>query len=129
MTAPLTLKIDPPIVLENGPHKGMPYDTLELEEPWAGEMRQANGQIRAGANHENTYLRNMHLISIVTKRLGKSWPIAAIERLPDGLFTEASNYLMGPQERAHMRSMQRTAEVVAQDFQASVNSEASAEED
>lgn len=129
MTEPLILKINPPIVLENGPHKGLPYDTLELEEPLAGEMRLANGQIRSGANHENTYLRNMHLISAVTKRLGKSWPIAAIERLPDGVFTEASNYLLGPQERAHMRSMQRTAEAAAKDFQASVSSEDSAEED
>jgi hypothetical protein len=114
MTAPSTLILtfDPPITLETGPNRG-PFSTLELAEPLAGEMRVANGQVRNGVNHENQYLRNAHLIAAVTKRLGSPWPIVAIERIPDGQFTEASNFLLGFQERAHLRSMQEAARTSA----------------
>ena len=106
----LTLTFDPPITLEQGPNRG-PFSTLELAEPLAGEMRVANGQVRNGVNHENKYLRDAHLIAAVTRRLGSPWPIPAIERIPDGQFTEAGNFLLGFQERAHLRSMQEAAKM------------------
>ncbi len=86
-----------------------PHDTLDLTEPLAGEMRRANGQMRSGVNNETVYLRNLHLIVAVTARVGQPWPLAAVERLPDGLFTEAANYLMGFQERANFRAMEEAA--------------------
>jgi hypothetical protein len=100
----LTIQIDPPITLESGPNKG-PFTTLELAEPLTGEMRTANGQMRGGVNHETTYLRGIFLISFVTRRLGSPWPVAAIEKLPDGKFTEATNFLLGFSERASMAAM------------------------
>lgn len=102
----LTLTFDPPVEILTGPQKGTAYGTLELAEPLGGEMRVANGQVRAGVNHENQYGRGFTLISLVSKRLGSPWPVAAVQAMPDGRFTEAMNFLMGFQERAHLRSMQ-----------------------
>lgn len=107
-SATKTLTFDPPITLDAGSNRG-PFSTLELAEPTAGEMRVANGQIRNGVNHENSYLRNAHLIAMVGKRMGTPWPIPAIDKMPDGKFTEAANFLLGFQERAHMRSLQEAA--------------------
>jgi hypothetical protein len=105
LTDTLTLTVEPPVT-DVPPDKGTVYNTLELSEPRAGEMRVANAQVRNGINHQSLYLRNAHLISAVTKRTGQPWPVTAVEALPDGIFTEASDFLLGFQERAHMRALQ-----------------------
>ncbi len=106
--ATLTIEVDPPISLDFGVNRG-PFNALELAEPLAGEMRRANGQMRGGVNNETVYLRGIHLIAAVTARLGSPWPVPAIERLPDGKFTEAVNFLMGFSERASLRAIREAA--------------------
>lgn len=105
MTDTLTLTIDPPVT-GVPPNRDAVHDTLELSEPRAGEMRVANAHLRGGANHMNLYMRNAHLIAAVTKRSGREWSVAAVEALPDGIFTEAADFLLGFQERAHMKALQ-----------------------
>ena len=107
--ATMTLELDPPIEIETGPAKGKVLTSLDLSEPLGGEMRVANGQVRAGVNHENVYSRNAVLISLVAKRCGNPISQAVALQLLDGAFTEAANFLMGFQELAHMRSMRQAA--------------------
>lgn len=105
-----TFVLDEPIVLTLGAHKGVPFAELKLAHPEAGEMRRANGQIRTGPNAENMYVRTRVLIEAVTKRLGAPWPAEAVDRLPDGVFTEAENFLMGFQQRANNKTMREDME-------------------
>lgn len=104
-----SITINPPITIAVGNNRG-PFHTLELAEPTAREMRVANGHLRAGVNNQSVYLRGAELISLVTKRLGSHWPVPAVEELPDGVFTEALNFLLGFQERANLRAMKEAME-------------------
>jgi hypothetical protein len=116
----LVLTVDPPVT---GiiPHKDEVYETLVLVEPRAGEMRVANGHVRTGVNLQTVYVRNAHLISLVSKRGGQFWPVTAVEMLTDSQFTEAADFLLGFSERAHLRALQVEMENAAREQAGSEN--------
>lgn len=81
----LTLTIDPPIELQRGR-----YDTLELREPTAKQMLNAEAHLRRGVNMESVRLREIELVAAVS-----GWPKPAVELLPISKLVEAADFLLG----------------------------------
>ena len=75
----------------------------------AHQTRCGNGA-RNGANAESIYLRTCVLIELVTRRVGSPWPRDVIDKIPDGVFTEAENFLMGFQQRANNKTVREDME-------------------
>lgn len=79
----MTVAIEPPVTFD-----GREYRELVLREPRAGEVRQADEQVRNGATMSNLRNREHHLVSKVS-----GVPLPVIEKLGISRITLAMEYL------------------------------------
>lgn len=79
----LTIPIDPPVAFE-----GREYGQIILREPRAGQVRQADEQVRGGVTMAAMRTREHHLVASVS-----GLPFPVVERLPVSRVTLAMEYL------------------------------------
>lgn len=79
----MTVPIEPPVTFD-----GKEYRELVLREPKAGEVQQADQQVRNGATMSNLRNREHHLVAKVS-----GVPLPVIEKLGISRITLAMEYL------------------------------------